>query len=250
MKKIVFLSLAIVFITVFLLRSETREVETEQFKKSYNLISKPSNIITDQSSSIPAGSKDIKGTDIGSRVTNDENVSIETIENSDRKATDKRKKFLMLGEEQVDLVLAEAKKLETLDKEVLFPPGCYRGEYFPYTGRPDRFEAELFISVQGRLSFDAPKWKVSEMTKFTVRHLNNERFSVGVESFKIQKEKKEDENLGFFILVENNFLYQIFRNEVALEVHYFEKEHEGWVKRTEFNMSFFSGLECGMTTSL
>jgi hypothetical protein len=143
---------------------------------------------------------------------------------------------------QVNKFLKESKKLTNIKKEILFPPGCYYGEFYPYIGKPDRYEAELFISGDKGFDPNSETWEVSKFTHFTVLKMGSPFLTSTIKSFK--EPGKDSKDVGVFILF-NNTLFQVFKKESTenLTVRFFEKNEGNWTIRTDFRMKFL-GVNC------
>lgn len=161
------------------------------------------------------------------------------------------RKYNFIDPTMIDEVLKTAKKLEKMKSEVIKFPACYIGEYYPFVGKPDRYEVELFISTSfgehsdksEELGFD--EWPINKNSQFTIFSLGQVLNKASPDYFMSPDSEKESE-VGLLVVFENE-IYQIFRKSAdSLAAKVFKKKNGEWSNLTEFTLKIYegSGQDC------
>lgn len=165
--------------------------------------------------------------------------------------TGKKTGYKFLNPSEINDILKKSIRLEKMNRDVIDMPACYLGEYFPFVGKPDRHEVELFITASFKehegdpADLESMAWPLSKHSQFTVFSLGSPILTGKTDVF-LSTDKDEKKNIGLLVSFDK-FLYQIFKeNSEKLLVRLFQKDKGNWTVLNEFPLRIYegSGQDC------
>ncbi|MFL5786011.1 MAG: hypothetical protein ACJ76H_15435 [Bacteriovoracaceae bacterium] len=165
----------------------------------------------------------------------------------------KKSELLEMPTEKISEILKKSEKsFEVTPGAGYFTPGCFTGEYYPYVGKPDRMEVELFWPASGESAGgpqdpDGPHterpWKSYSDSYLVIKKVGEIVRDLGPENFR-KPEKTKDGTYGYLIVDSDKAIYQIAAEKEKLRLTYYEKTGEDWKLLTTALLTRSNGPAC------